>query len=170
MKSIARIVVLLLCVAACAAAEADERTVTEREGQRLVTHFRNSDPEMQAAMVRARESLKEFEKRLAQPPAAQTRISLKGRFEEDGHVEHMWVEDVVVTPQGYRGRLGNQPLEIQSIDAGDQVLVPRDRVSDWFAVDDGKLVGSYTLRLARSRLPVDKRAAFDASVEFEIED
>jgi uncharacterized protein YegJ (DUF2314 family) len=166
----ARFLLLALCALTCVAAEPDTTTVTEREGEPLVTYFREKDPAMRAAQEQARATLAEFEKRLAHPPATQTYISLKGRFEEGDAVEHMWIDDVVVTPAGYRGRLGNKPLEIKSIDVGDEVTVPRERVSDWFAVDRGKLVGGYTLRLQRSRLPADKRAQFDEQVGFVIED
>lgn len=164
--------VLLLASLAVAgfARESDRDPVTERDGQPLITHHKSEDPEMAAAMEKARSTLSTFESRLKNPPATQTRISLKGRFEDDGHVEHMWIEDVEVTRRGYRGRLSNLPLDITSITLGDTVTVPKDRVSDWFAIDDGKLVGGYTLRLQRARLPPDKRAAFDQSVQFVIAD
>ncbi len=63
---------------------------------------------------------------------------------------------IEVTRRGYRGRLSNLPLDITSITLGDTVTVPKDRVSDWFAIDDGKLVGGYTLRLQRARLPPEQ--------------
>jgi uncharacterized protein YegJ (DUF2314 family) len=163
-----RVFLLSLVAMACHAAEPETTTVTEREGQPMVTYFKDSDPLMAAAQKKARDTLAEFEKRLIDPPATQTRISLKGRFEEDGNVEHMWIEDVVITNDGYHGRLGNHPLEIQGIDVGDMVTVKPEHVSDWFAVDGGKLVGGYTLRLQRSRMPPDKQAKFDESVDFVI--
>jgi uncharacterized protein YegJ (DUF2314 family) len=164
-----RAMLLSLVALAGHAKEPDTTTITEREGQPMVTYFKGSDPLMAEAQNKARATLPEFEKRLTAPPATQTRISLKGRFEEDGNVEHMWIEDVVITNDGYRGQLANHPLEIKGIDVGDMVTVPRERVSDWFAVDGGKLVGGYTLRLQRSRMPPEKQAAFDASVDFVIE-
>jgi uncharacterized protein YegJ (DUF2314 family) len=165
-----RILLLSLVAVASHASEPDTTTVTEREGQPMVTYFKDSDPLMAAAQNKARSTLAEFEKRLTDPPATQDRISLKGRFEEDGNVEHMWIEDVVITNEGYHGRLANHPVDIKGIDVGDMVTVTRERVSDWFAVDAGKLVGGHTLRLQRSRMPPDKQAMFDASVDFVIED
>jgi uncharacterized protein YegJ (DUF2314 family) len=82
----------------------------------------------------------------------------------------MWVKDVEVTAKGYRGTLANSPLNIQSMDSGDVVLVRRDEVSDWMAVDDGKLVGGYTIRLMRDRVGAERRAEFDDSLSFVIED
>jgi uncharacterized protein YegJ (DUF2314 family) len=82
----------------------------------------------------------------------------------------MWVEDVVITTGGYRGKLGNEPLEITSLKLGQEVLVPLERVSDWMAVDDGTLVGGFTLRVLRDRMPADERAAFDAANGIRIEE
>jgi uncharacterized protein YegJ (DUF2314 family) len=151
-----------------AAADREAETVTERPGEPEVRNFRGDDPEMNAAMREARATLPEFEKRLKQPPPTQEYISLKGRFEEDGHVEHMWLEDVQITPQGYRGKLGNRPVYIQSIGEGSEVEVTRAKVSDWMAIDAGKLVGGYTVRVQRARMSDAERAQFDASfgVEF----
>jgi uncharacterized protein YegJ (DUF2314 family) len=164
-----RVMLLSLVAIAGQAKEPDTATVTERDGQPMVTYFKDSDPKMAEAQNKARATLPEFERRLQDPPATQTRISLKGRFEEDGNVEHMWIQDVVITNDGYHGQLANHPLEIKGIDVGDLVTVPRELVSDWYAVDGGKLVGGYTLRLQRSRLPPERQAAFDASVDFVIE-
>jgi uncharacterized protein YegJ (DUF2314 family) len=164
-----RVMLLSLVAIAGQAKEPDTATVTERDGQPMVTYFKDSDPKMAEAQNKARATLPEFERRLQDPPATQTRISLKGRFEEDGNVEHMWIQDVVITNDGYHGQLANHPLEIKGLDVGDLVTVPRELVSDWYAVDGGKLVGGYTLRLQRSRLPPERQAAFDASVDFVIE-
>jgi uncharacterized protein YegJ (DUF2314 family) len=121
-------------------------------------------------MRKARDTLPEFEKRLSQPPPTQQHIGLKGRFEEDGEVEHMWINDIEVTADGYRGRLGNQPVHITSIDEGSEVLVTREKVSDWLAIDDGRLVGGFTLRVQRERMSPEQRAEFDARANFSIED
>jgi uncharacterized protein YegJ (DUF2314 family) len=136
----------------------------------LVTSFATEDAQMNAAMEQARASLPKFEERLANPPASQSYIALKGRFEEDGTVEHMWIGDVAVSGEGYRGKLGNNPVYLKKIQMDQSVLVKRTDVSDWLAIDDGRLVGGYTLRVQRDRLPADKRAEFDSQMGFRIED
>ncbi len=142
-------------------ADREAGTVTRREGEPEVRDFRGDDKEMNEAMRKARSTLPEFEKRLTQPPATQTYISLKARFEEDGHIEHMWLDDIEITPEGYRGKLGNHPVYIQSIDEGSDVRVKREEVSDWMAFDAGKLIGGYTVRVQRNRMDADERARFD---------
>ena len=120
-------------------------------------------------MSRGRSTLDEFEQRLASPPASQGYIAIKGRFEEDGSVEHIWLDDVAVLPEGYRGKVGNTPVYITRLAPGQEVIVSRADVSDWMAVDDGKLVGGYTIRVLRDRLSDAQRAEFDASTGFKVE-
>ncbi|MDF3020260.1 MAG: hypothetical protein K0Q92_1563 [Steroidobacteraceae bacterium] len=161
---------LMLSMFALAACAKESAPVTEREGEPMVTGFNAEDEGMNAAMRKARNTLAEFEARLSKPPATQQHIGLKGRFEEDGNVEHMWIDDIEITAEGYRGKLGNHPVDIQSIDVGSEVLVKRENVSDWMAIDDGKLVGGFTLRVQRGRMTPEQRADFDASADFVIED
>ena len=167
MKLASLLVLSLFVLAACAK---ESPPITERDGEPMVTGFEAEDREMNAAMRKARDTLGDFEKRLEQPPATQQHIGLKGRFEENGDVEHMWINDIEVTAEGYRGRLGNHPVHIKSIDVGSDVLVKRENVSDWMAIDDGKMVAGFTLRVQRERMTPEQRAEFDASANFIIED
>jgi uncharacterized protein YegJ (DUF2314 family) len=161
---------LLLSMLLLGACAKESVPVVERDGEPVVGQFENKDAGMNAAIQKARATLSEYERRLSHPPSTQTDISLKGRFEVGEHVEHMWVKDVEVTAKGYRGTLANSPLNIQSMDSGDVVLVRPDEVSDWMAVDDGKLVGGYTIRLMRDRVGAERRGEFDDSLSFVIED
>lgn len=174
MKIVNALLVSLFALAACTkesapVAQRQAEPRTERDGEPPVTGFRAEDPEMNAAMQKARDTLPEFEKRLTQPPAAQQHIGLKGRFEENGEVEHMWINDVEITPEGYRGTLGNAPVHIKAIGVGSAVTISRSQVSDWMAIDDGKLVGAFTLRVQRDRMTPEQRAQFDSEASFTIE-
>jgi len=140
-----------------------------QSGDALVTYVDDDDQEMEAAMSRARSTLPEFEERLANPTATQSLAIIKGRFTEGDDVEHMWISEIRVTPEGYRGVLGNKP-EFLSLEAGQAVLVRREDVSDWVVIEDGRLVGGYTMRVMRSRLPADERAQFDAMNGFRVDD
>jgi uncharacterized protein YegJ (DUF2314 family) len=58
---------------------------------------------------------------------------------------------------------------IETLKEGDSVEISDSDVSDWMAIDDGRLVAGYTLRVIRDRMPADERAAFDAQMEFSID-
>jgi uncharacterized protein YegJ (DUF2314 family) len=125
---------------------------------------------MNAARDKARDTIDEFRRRITSPPATQSFITLKVRFEEDEHVEHMWVSDVELVGAEFRGVVANRAVKIRSVQLGQVVTVALDQVSDWMAVDDGKLVAGYTLRVIRNRMSAKERAQFDAESEFIVED
>jgi len=157
---------LVLTLAACSGRD----EVIEREGEPNVSVVVNDDAEMNAAMRRGRSTLDEFEARLADPPSTQEYIAIKGRFEEGDAVEHIWLGDVAVLPEGYRGKIGNTPVYLTKLVPGQEVTLSRADVSDWMAVDDGKLVGGYTIRVLRDRLSDAERAEFDANTGFKFEE
>ena len=167
MFALAPLLVPLLLLGACSQGY-DSATGTRGEAGSSRTEA--DDREMNAAMAKARDTLGQFEERLANPTPTQTMAIIKGRFTEGDMVEHMWLNEIVVTPAGYRGVLGNDPYELTNVKAGSTLVVPRERVSDWIVVDDGKLIGGYTMRVLRSRLPENERAAFDEQNGIRIED
>lgn len=159
-------IVLTLPLLACS--KGGDETVY-RDDRRDVTPISTEDKAMNAAMQRARDSLDEYRRRLTNPPPTQTDLSLKARFEVDGHVEHMWISDVEITGTGFSGKLGNEPVYIRSLALGDAVYVPATNVSDWMAIDGHRLVGGHTLRVLRDRMSPDERRAFDAQLEFVVD-
>jgi uncharacterized protein YegJ (DUF2314 family) len=161
------VAMLLLALAACT-----DRTdpIVERDGQAAVSMIQGEDREMNQAMAEARRTLDEFERHLSNPSSTQSMAILKGRFTEGETVEHMWINEIEVTAEGYRGVLGNEPMDMTTLSAGQVVVVPRSQVSDWVVVEDGRLVGGYTLRLLRSRLPEDQRPLFDQQNGFRVDD
>ena len=148
----------------------DEPQLIEREGEPLVASFSDDDAQMNAAMETARNTLAQFDERITNPPATQSGIALKVKFEEGEHVEHMWLDEVELSGDGYRGTIANEPVNLKEHVLGKSVTIRRDDVSDWMAIDDGVLVGGYTLRVHRNQLPADQRAEFDAGMGFRIED
>jgi uncharacterized protein YegJ (DUF2314 family) len=167
MKTILAWVLLVALLAGCGR---DHGEVIERDGQPPVSMVGGDDAEMNAAIHKAQVSLDEFERRLADPPATQSYISVKGRFERSGVVEHIWLDHVRVVPEGYRGTIGNEPLNIPDIRYGQEVSLPREDVSDWMAIDDNHLIAGYSVRLLRSRLPPAEREQFDAESNFTIDE
>lgn len=167
MRTTACVLLASLLLGACKPAE---DPVIERPGEPRVSMIDAEDEQMNAAMQKARVSLDEFESRLTSPPPGQSYISLKARFEENGKVEHIWLSDVSIVPGGYRGKIGNEPVNLHDIRFGQQVEIPRERVSDWLAIDNDTLIAGYTLRVLRARMTPEERAAFDAGNGFKIED
>jgi uncharacterized protein YegJ (DUF2314 family) len=169
MTSIARTsVIALLALAGCTKKEGTPAATTEGPPAGFIVN--TVDTQLNAATERARDTLAKFEQRLANPPASQSFIAVKGRFEVDGVEEHLFISEVVVTDEGYRGKLVTEPTRLKSFVLGQALVVPRDSVSDWFAIENGRLVAGYRMRVERSQLSAVERADFDAHMGFRITD
>ena len=134
-----------------------------------VVSVKDSDPAMNKAMEKARATLDQFTAALQKPGPKQHDFSLKAKFQEGEKAEHMWVNNPTISGDSIKGKLGNDPDNLKKVRMGMTVTVSRDRVSDWMYVDDGKLVGGYTLRVLRDKMSAKERKEFDASVPFKIE-
>ncbi len=125
---------------------------------------------MNAAIREAQRTLGEFEQRLAAPTPAQSAASLKVRFEEGGHVEHIWLDAVRWLDGEFEGEIGNTPEHIRHLKLGDKVKARAADISDWMVIDGDRLIGGYSVRLLRKRMSKEERTEFDRSVPFRIED
>jgi len=160
---------LLAALLAFAACQGAEDPVVKRPGEPDVIRVDAGDANMNRAMARARETIGEFLKRLEHPPEAQTFIALKVRLEEGHTVEHVWLNSVSHANTLFAGVVGNEPVDLKKVRLGDRVSAPLARVSDWMAVERGRLIGGYTIRVLREGMTLDERRAFDKELSFIIE-
>jgi uncharacterized protein YegJ (DUF2314 family) len=159
---------VLVALASCSDAERGLHE-TKRVGEPTVYEVRAKDADMNAAMMQARATIAQFRQRLTAPPITQSYIALKVRFGSGDSVEHIWIDDVELMGEQFRGIIGTEPVEASTPALGESVLVPLQQVSDWMAIDNGRLVGGYTLQVLRNHMSTDQRAEFDASLGFTID-
>ena len=105
------------------------------------------DAEMDRAVRMARRHLRTFITALQNPSAGQRDFEVKKPFVQGDHVEHIWLSDVQYSGKRFHGRVDNKPQEIKGLKMGTRVSVNPDEISDWLYVDNGKLVGGYTIRV-----------------------
>jgi uncharacterized protein YegJ (DUF2314 family) len=130
---------------------------------------READPKMLAAMKKAQQTLPQFIKALRSSRGRLSYVYVKYPFVQDMKVEHMWIRNVVIQGDRFVGVLANHPESITNIKAGDTVRVPASSISDWRYVQNGKLVGGFTIRVLRNELTPKERKAFDADLPFKID-
>ena len=129
------------------------------------------DAEVNAAMQQAQDTIGIFVTSLQSPKPTQSDFSIKARFiSSDGGVEHIWIVDVSYSDEGFTGVINNVPVDVPEIEQGDNATVPVEDVSDWMFIEDGKLVGGYTIRVLRNRLSPEERERFDEETDFIIDD
>jgi len=127
------------------------------------------DPKMNAAMDKARSTVGTFTAALASPKPSQKSFTVKVPFTDGTKTEHMWLSPVRFDGKKFHGTISNDPERVSHVKNGDSAEVEPSKISDWMFVDEGKLVGGYTLRVLRDSMSPAERAEFDKSVDFVVE-
>jgi len=83
--------------------------------------------------------------------------------DDQANAEHMWVGDVRFDGASVSGTLLNSPNHLQSVTAGDQVVIGLNHISDWMYATSGRAYGGYTVNLLRSRMEADELKGHDAA-------
>lgn len=111
----------------------------------------NADPELAAAVMRAKRELPTFIQSLQKPIAGQSDFAVNGRFQTPRGFEQIWLSVDRYESGVFFGRLNADPIAIPGKHKGDAVQVPEASVSDWLYRDNGKLAGGYTMELLLKR-------------------
>ncbi|MFO0961334.1 MAG: DUF2314 domain-containing protein [Phycisphaerales bacterium] len=135
-------------------------------GSGNVTAIASDDPAMLAAIAKARATVDRFTAALAHPLAGQKHFAVKWPVTQGDAVEHFWVEDVTFDGAKFRGVIQDEPEMVTSVRAGQAVTVPLVEITDWMYIDGGSIVGGYTARVIRDKLPAEERRKFDQRVHF----
>jgi uncharacterized protein YegJ (DUF2314 family) len=154
--------VLLVCLlAGCGRAEkrsSGPGTTVKRPGEPDLVRVKDDDGAMNSAMTNARQTLPSFLQALKDPKPNQKGFTIKRGFEEGGPKEHIWVAEVTYDGKVFHGKLANVPVDIKRLKLGDPVTVTPDELSDWMYMEDGKIVGGYTVRVLYGRAsPAEKK-------------
>jgi len=147
----------------------DKPEVVERLGEPDIVYVDDTDPMMLSAISKARSTVGQFIEALSKPQPSQSRFSVKVPIRDGDSTEHMWLIPVHYQDGKFSGTIDNEPDKVKTIKLGDTIDVKTQEISDWMYVDNGKLVGGYTIRVLRDAVPPEKRREFDRSVPFTIE-
>lgn len=134
----------------------------------------DAESTMQAAIERAISEVEIFIEALTHSSISQSGFSVKKPFPyttetgETGY-EHIWLSDVVYRDGVFIGSVGNEPVDASGIRLNDEATVEKTEISDWMYIDDGVLVGGYTLRVLRDRMSLLERKEMDDMLPFRIE-
>jgi uncharacterized protein YegJ (DUF2314 family) len=131
------------------------------------TPFASDDPEMQAEIMAAKQSLSQFVKAFMRPSKEQRAFLIKAVFVEGEQVEHIWLADLCFAGGIPRGVVANEPA-LPSMRFKQSVEIEASQITDWMFVENGYLVGGYTTRLIRQRMTPEQRKDFDANAPYKI--
>lgn len=149
----------------------DSFLVSKRSDNPDVYHVPNEEESMNAAIDKARRTVDYFRSSLTAPTPDQQYFSAKARIEDNGEVEHIWLNDVSFDDSGNLfGKIGNEPLSLKNVKIGQEVGIAEDQLSDWMIVENGRLIGGYTLRVLRDKMSPKEQKSFDAGVGLYIDE
>jgi len=146
------------------AKELQNKTTTEPEYYQV----QNEHAAMHQAVIKARKTVGKFIDALKHTAAGQTDFEVKKPFVQGSDVEHIWLSDVQFTGSRFQGRVDNAPRKIHGLKVGQLVSVKPNEISDWIYLDNGKLVGGYTIRAHYNELTPDQKKEFDRQADFRI--
>jgi uncharacterized protein YegJ (DUF2314 family) len=119
------------------------------------------DPDMAAAMRKARETLPQFLALARNPPASASNFAVKvGVHAKDRDiVEYFWVGNFVEKNGRFSGRIDNDPDTVNTVKLGDTISFGRDEIVAWIYLDGRRLKGNYTLCVMLRRSPAEEAQA-----------
>ena len=99
----------------------------------------------------------------------QTGFSVKMPFPTNDGAEHIWLVNIESKGGKLFGQVDNVPESVTSISLGDEIEIDRNKISDWFYVEDNKLIGGLTIRVLRDRMSPAEKKQFDREIGLKIE-
>jgi len=120
--------------------------VLQREGLPPVVSYDARDARMNRAVQEARDTLAGFLRVLADPAPQFSDFAVKCKFPTGEYDEHLWIEPVAWRDGQLVGQVGNNPVHATWLHYGDEITVDRDTITDWKYLDNGLLIGGYTMR------------------------
>lgn len=129
----------------------------------------SEDERMNAAISEAKQTLPLFLDAYVKRTPSQSGFHLKVRFGTEDSGEHVWIKDVDSSMGELRGTIANEP-KMAGIEFGQRITFDKEQVTDWMYVDNGYLVGGYTVKAVRAGMSAPERAQFDAGAPYKFRD
>jgi uncharacterized protein YegJ (DUF2314 family) len=136
---------LLAAILLIANGPAAAQTTLEKASRDEVFNIPQGDPDMAAAMRKARASLPEFFKLAASPKPSMKNFQVKVAVRHSTGREFFWIRPFERKGNSFSGQLANTPRVIQHLKAGDTITFRENEIVDWTYFEDGKMRGHYTM-------------------------
>jgi len=128
------------------------------------TFVADADPEFLETIERAQRTLGAFRGLLSRPREDHATPLVKALLQDPGYRAYLWLVVVAADADGFVGEIFELPGDFTGYALQDRVTVANADVMDWMVNDAGTLHGGFSLRLARARLPLAERDAFDRHI------
>lgn len=129
----------------------------------------DDDPDMAAAIQKAKEMLPDFVGILQAPTTEDRSLLLKARFVDGVDIEHMWVADLAEDGDGFSGVVADEPKVVKTVTFKQPIKIARDQITDWMAIQDGKVKGAFTTRVLLTKMTPGQKKIFLRSMPYTLE-
>jgi uncharacterized protein YegJ (DUF2314 family) len=118
-----------------------------------VINVEHDDPEMVAAMAKARDTLPQFWQVFDTREHNETGFALKVKITDKRGTEYFWATDLERRDGKTMGTINNDPNIVASVKLGDRIEIAEADISDWLYLRDGKMVGNETVKPLLKKMP-----------------
>jgi uncharacterized protein YegJ (DUF2314 family) len=136
------IVILLLC--AVAATQASGQTLQQKLDRDQTLWIPDGDPDMAAAMRKARATLAEFLALADAPRPSTSLFAVKVGIRANEHVEYFWIGPFTHANGRFSGKIDNEPELAKNVKLGDTITFGEDEIVDWLYLEDRRVRGNFT--------------------------
>jgi uncharacterized protein YegJ (DUF2314 family) len=134
-------------------------------------HVPNRTAAMNWAIEKAGLTFRYFKESLISPQPGQTYFSLKAKIVDGSKSEHLWLRDVSCDDTDiFYGTVADVPATIHNLSRGTRVGVERTSARDWMIIENGRLIGGYTIRCIRDAMREKEQRKFDSTIDFLIDE
>jgi uncharacterized protein YegJ (DUF2314 family) len=124
-----------------------------------------NDPEMNAAIAKARASLGTFWQQYKSPSKGVSDFSLKVRIADSNGVEYFWLVDIKRNGTRYSGIINNDPEIVKSVRLDQRYSFAEADIADWLFMRNDKMVGNATARVLMKRVPPEEAKVYEGLFE-----
>lgn len=148
-----------------------KRTEVASNDQLPVVHVPDSDERMNQAIEKARATINYFQDSLSEPTSLQQYFSVKVLIDDGENKEHLWLTTPSFDDEGnLYGEVGNKPVYVTNVAVNQRIGIDPQFITDWMIIENGRLIGGYTIRAIREGLPAHELPDFDRQVGLYIDE
>jgi uncharacterized protein YegJ (DUF2314 family) len=167
MRRLSQTLLIVAAVLSLPVSEAAAQTTLEKASRDEVFNIQQGDPEMAAAMRKARAGLPGFFKLAAQPKPSMKNFQIKVGVRHSTGREFFWIRPFERKGYGFSGQIANTPRVIQHLKTGDTITFRESEIVDWTYFEDGKMRGHYTMCPLLKREPREHAEAYIKQYELD---
>ena len=140
-------------------------TLTACSKRDKVVMVEDDDPEMVAAIAKARSTLPHFWQVFDKKERGESGFLLKVEIKDKRGSEFFWAIDLQRQDGKTMGTINNDPNIVASVKLGDRIEIREADIADWLYMRAGKMMGNATLKPLLKTMPAKEAARLSLSVK-----